>query len=314
VVTHLRDSAAQLVPVEDRPSEIGDTVSVNLIGKYVEPAGEEDLTANDVSIELGAEGVQAEFHDNLMGVKAGDTREFRVAYPADFSSPGLAGKTLDFTASVVAVRSKELPELDDEFAKSADGSETMDALRSNIRESLANSAATQSDRDLRTLAIEEILKSYDFPVPETLVERQASDLLRDLAYQMLRSGVPPQSIREINWEERRGEARTRAVRDVRAALVFELIGEAEKISVDEDELDAEIANIAAASGEAVEAVKARLTKDEALSSIENRLRHQKTLDAIIKSADVTIKEVAEAETAQSKAPDTPQPEQSPEQA
>ena len=190
----------------------------------------------------------------------------------------------------------------------------MDALRSNIRESLANSAATQSDRDLRTLAIEEILKSYDFPVPETLVERQASDLLRDLAYQMLRSGVPPQSIREINWEERRGEARTRAVRDVRAALVFELIGEAEKISVDEDELDAEIANIAAASGEAVEAVKARLTKDEALSSIENRLRHQKTLDAIIKSADVTIKEVAEAEAAQSKAPDTPQPEQSPEQA
>lgn len=311
VIENMRESSAQLVPVEDRPSDAGDTVSVNLIGKYVEPPEEEDLKADDVSIELGAEGVQAEFNDNLTGVKEGETKEFRVAYPADFSSPGLAGKTVDFTASVVAVRRKELPEIDDEFAKGIDGSESLAALRENVRQGLLTNSANSAERRLRQTAIDDVIAAYDFAVPETLVSAQAADLLRELAYEMFRSGVPPQSIREMNWEERRGEAELRAVRDVRTAIVFERIAEAEEIDVDDAEVDEEIERIAAASREPVEAVRARLTKENALSSIKNRLRHQKTLDAIIKSADVTIEEVTETQT---DAPEVPQPHQSPEQA
>jgi len=155
-------------------------------------------------------------------------------------------------------------------------------------------------------------------LPDTLVERQASELLRELAYVMLNNGVPAQSIREMNWEERRGQARVRAVRDVRAALIIERIAEAENIEVTNDEIEAEIARIAEARGEAIEAVRARLTKEEALSSIENRLRHQKALDAIIKSAEVTVQEVTEThtetQTMPSEAPETlPQPDQTPEQ-
>ncbi len=315
VFENIRETSAQLVPVEDRPSQEGDTVSVNLVGKYVVPAGEEDLKADDVSIELGSEGVQAEFNEHLLGVRADETPEFRVAYPADFSSPGLAGKTIDFTASVVAVRRKELPQLDDEFAKGFDGSETIASLREKVREGLLTNSEVAADRHLRQVAIDEILGAYDFAVPETLVEQQASELLRELAYEMFRNGVPQQSIREMNWQERRGEAQVRAVRDVRAALVFERIGEAEKIDVSDAEVDVEIERIAALSGDPVEAVRARLTKDEAVSSIKNRLRHQKTLDAIIKSADVTIKEVTETHSEQSDGPELlPQPDQSPEQA
>jgi trigger factor len=314
VLGEMREAAAQLVPVEDRASEAGDTVSVNLVGKYVEPEGEEDLTADDVSIELGAEGVQAEFNDNLTGVRPEETREFRVVYPADFTSPGLAGKTIDFTATIVAVRRKELPELDDEFAKTVDGSDTLDALRKNVREGLEGRSAARAEQDLRLRAIEEVMKEYEFGVPATLVERQAADLMRQLAYEMLRSGVPAHNIREMNWQERSGEARTRAVADVRAALVFGHIADAEKIAVEQEEIDQEIESMAAHSGEAVEALKARLTKDDAVSSIENRLRHHKTLDAIIKSADVTVKEIIEAEAAGSDAPNSPQPDGSPEQA
>lgn len=314
VIAEMRDSAAQLVPVEDRPSEVGDTVSVNLVGKYVEPAGEEDLSADDVSVELGSEGVQAEFNENLTGVRTGDVREFRVAYPAEFSSPGLAGKTVDFTATVVAVRRKELPELDDEFAKEVDGAETLDALRKNVRERLESNSAARAESELRSTAVQEVMKDYDFEVPQSIVERQAADLLRQLAYDMLRGGVPPQNLREMNWEGQRGAAKVRAVTDIRTALVLERIADAEKINVETEEIDQEIETLAARSGEAVEAVKARLTKDDAVSSIENRLRHQKTLDAIIKSADVTVKEITEAQAAESDAPNTPQPDGSPEQA
>jgi trigger factor len=319
VLENWRHSAAQLVPVEDRPAQDGDSVSVNLIGKYVEPAEEEDLKAEDVVIQLGGEGVQAEFNENLLGVKTDDERQFRVAYPPDFSSPGLAGKTLDFTANVVAVRREELPTLDDDFAKEIGGAgDTLAELRDNVRGDLERNAEAQAERRMREGLIDELLRDYDFSLPDTLVERQASELLRELAYAMLNNGVPAQSIREMNWDERRGQARVRAVRDVRAALVIERIAEAEKIEVTDDEIETEIARLAEARGEAIEAVRARLTKEEALSSIENRLRHQKALDAIIKSAEVTVQEVTETQTETqampSEAPETlPQPDQTPEQ-
>src|SRR5262245_248828 len=86
VLERFRQSAAEFVPVEDRPSRDGDFVSVNLVGKYVDPPEEEDLKSDDVQIEIGADGVQPEFSENLRDVKAGDVREFRVKYPENFSA------------------------------------------------------------------------------------------------------------------------------------------------------------------------------------------------------------------------------------
>ncbi|MDQ3013458.1 MAG: trigger factor, partial [Acidobacteriota bacterium] len=103
VIEKWRENAAELVPVEDRPSQDGDFVSVNLVGKYVDPQGpheQENLIADNVEIEINGPGTQPEFSDNLRGVKADDVREFRVVYPEDFGSKGLAGKSLDFTATV----------------------------------------------------------------------------------------------------------------------------------------------------------------------------------------------------------------------
>src|SRR5262249_23788662 len=162
---HLRQSASEFVPVEDRSSQDGDFVSVNLVGKYVEPQEEEDLKSNDVQIEIGAENVQPEFSENLRGVKTGDVREFRVKYPENFSPEGLAGKTLDFTATVVAVREKEAPELDDEFARDIGDYENLQQLRDKIRENLTASAEARAEAGLREGAVKRILEDYDFEVP-----------------------------------------------------------------------------------------------------------------------------------------------------
>lgn len=317
LIDRIRNNAAQLVPVEDRPSEAGDTVSVNLVGKYVEPAEEEDLKADDVSIELGAEGVQAEFNEALTGVKGDDSRSFRVVYPPDFTSPGLAGKTVDFTAHVVAVRRREMPPLDDDFARGFDESLTLESWRERLRENVADDAVNEAEIRLRDSAIREVAKEYDFVVPTTLIDQQATALMRDLVYRLMRSGVSPQAAREMNWEERQAEARVRAERDIRASLVLERIADEENIEVEEDEIDAEIERIAATNSEAVDAVRARLTKEGALSSIENRLRHRKTVDFIVQKADVTTEEVSEAQDRESDSEldasqPLPQPDESPE--
>ncbi len=286
----LREGWAQLVPVEDRPSQAGDYVSINLVGKYVEPPEAEDLTADEVVIELGGEGVQPEFDEHLRGVKVGDVREFRVAYPEDFNAKGLAGKTLDFTATVTAVREKELPEADDEFAQELGQFESLADLKQKLREDLERTAERQAELRLRDELTEQVVNAYDFPLPDSMVEKQTNERLRNLIYHMIRSGMAPQSAEQINWEERRAEERIHAVRDVRTAIVIGYIADAENIEVAPAEIEAEVVSLAAATRESVEAVRARLTKEGGLASIENRLRYQKALDVIVKNADITVEE------------------------
>ena len=114
----LREASASLQPVENRGSQLGDTVTVNFHGKFLDAPEEEDINVQDVDVTLGSEGVQKEFTDNLLDVRVDDEKTFVVDYPSDFSSKGLAGKKVEYTAKVGAVRIKELPEVDDEWARS----------------------------------------------------------------------------------------------------------------------------------------------------------------------------------------------------
>lgn len=304
VIERWRENAAEFVPIEDRPSQKGDFVSINLVGKYVEPKEtyeQEDLTAEDVQIELGSENVQPEFDENLMGVQAGDVREFRVNYPEDYDSKGLAGKAVDFTATVVAVREKELPELDDEFAKDNGDYLSLQDMRDKVREMLVSRAESEATSKLHDEVLDRLLEENDFDVPDSLIEKRASDRVREFAYSLMQMGLPPQATEGINWHQRIIEAREQAKRDVRAALLVSRIGEAEGISISQEEIDGEIEKMANDSGEELEELKARLTSDEAVSSIESRLRYRKSLEFIINNAEVAVEEITEdtkAETEQ----------------
>ena len=182
VIEEWRHRGAQLVTVDDRVSEDGDFISVNLAGKFVGDESAEDLKADEVTVEIGAEGVPEEFSENLKGVRAGDTRNFRVAYREDFTSPGLAGKTVDFEATVVAVRRQEVPELDDDFAKEHD-QETLAALRESVRGDLQRMADSRSDQALREEAISKLTADYDFAIPESLIgARSRAEVARFCQY------------------------------------------------------------------------------------------------------------------------------------
>lgn len=289
----LRESAAQLVTVEDRPAEAGDVVSVNLVGKYLDPQEEhekEDLKADDIQIELGAAGVQKEFDENLRGARAGEVKEFRVVYPEDFDAKGLAGRTVDFAATVMAVRKKELPELDDDFAQEVSDKQTLAELREQIRENYQRRAEYSADQQLRDDLVSQLIEAHEFTVPESMIVRQTEEITRQFLYAMLNRQVPVEDIRSINWEERRAQDREQAIRDVRGALVIGRIAEAENLTVSQEEMDEEIGRMAAASRQSPDELKATLTKDGGLASIENRLLYRKALDVVANSAQVTVEE------------------------
>src|SRR6185369_15664601 len=104
MIENVRENSASLEPVEDRASQLGDTVTINARGKFVDEPDAEEIKVDDVDVVLGGPGVQKEFTDNLTGVKADESRTFLVEYPADFTSAGLAGKKVEYTTDVTSVR------------------------------------------------------------------------------------------------------------------------------------------------------------------------------------------------------------------
>jgi trigger factor len=289
----LRDNSASLQPVEDRASELGDTVTVNARGNFVVDPEEEEIKVDDVEVVLGGPGVQKEFTENLTGVRPEESRTFTVEYPADFTSPGLAGKTVQYTTEVTSVRQKELPELDDEWAQSLGGDfDSVETLKAKVREDLEARATAESDHLLRDEIMKKLLEAHQFEVPESLVNQQTQHRMETVARQMMQRGIDPRNP-ELKWESAREELMVQAEEDVRATMLLEKIAEVENIAVSDEEVEAEINAIATASRQPVEQVRAALTKDGGERSIAHRLRSRKALDLLVENANVTDAEWTE---------------------
>ena len=287
MIDTLRDSSASLQPVEDRASELGDTVTVNARGNFVDEPEEEEIKVDDIEVVLGGPGVQKEFTENLTGVRPDESRTFQVEYPADFSSPGLAGKKVEYTTDITSVKKRELPEVDDEWVKSLGAElDSVETLKSKIREDLEARATAESDHILREEVMKKLLDAHKFEVPASLVDHQTRHRLETVANQMMQRGIDPRNP-EINWEAARDEIKEQAEDDVRATMLLEKIGEVENIFVSDEEVEAEIDAIATASRQPKEQVRAALTKEGGERSIAHRLRNRKALDLLVENARIT---------------------------
>jgi trigger factor len=286
----LRETSATMQPVEERPSELGDTVTVSVEGKFLDNPEEENIKSDEVEVTLGAKGVQQEFTDNLTGVKVDDEKTFNVDYPADFSSKGLAGKKVEYATKVTAVRVKELPEVDDEWARSlGDEFDSIATLRAKVREDLEARASQEAEHRLRSQLMEKLLEAHQFEVPQSLVEHQTSFRLESVVRNMMGRGIDPRT-QEINWEGAREELKDQAQADVRSQMLLERIAEEERIDVSKEEIEAEIEAIASSSQQPVEQVRSVLTKEGGERSIANRLRNRKALDFLVAQARITDEE------------------------
>ncbi|HEX8494779.1 MAG TPA: trigger factor [Pyrinomonadaceae bacterium] len=286
----LREQSAALQPVEDRPSQLGDIVTVDFNGKFVNEPEAEEINVEDVDVALGGENVQPEFTENLIGVRPDDEKTFTVKYPEDFTSKGLAGKEVLYTARVTAVRIKTLPELDDEWANSL-GEEfnSLSALRERVREDLGERAQHEAKRRLTSEVMRKLVDAHPFEVPQTFVEQQTNQNLEMVVRDLRNRGIDPRTP-ELNWEGVRESLKEQSARDVRGSILLDRIAEAEKIEVTDEEVAAEIAEYAQATRQTPEQVRAALTKQGGERSIAERLRNRKALELIVENARVTDEE------------------------
>lgn len=181
---------AAFVPSEGRAAETGDTVIADFEGTVDGEPDAPPITAESVEIEIDGEGVEPAFSENLKGVKEDEEREFVVTYPEALPSPELAGKTVRYKAKVTSVGRQEVPELNDEWAKSLDeGYGSLDELKERLRTDLEKMAEADADARLRNNAIAKVIESNAFDVPNVLIENQARNLLNNFAQDLQQRGV-----------------------------------------------------------------------------------------------------------------------------
>jgi trigger factor len=296
VIESLRENSASLEPVEDRGAQLGDTVTASFHGKFLDEREAEPINVEDVDVVLGGEGVVAEITNNLLKAKADDEKTFRVSYPADFSSKGLAGKNIEYTVKTSAVRIKELPELDDEWAQSlGDEVGSLAELRTKIREDLEAQAKNEAEGRMRADLIRKLVESHQFELPERLVQHQTEQRFESVVRDMIGQGIDPRNP-QLDWDKARDSLKEQAGYDLRGSLLLERVADEEKIEVSDQEIDDEINAVAAASRQSPEQVRAILTKQGGERSIAGRLRNRKALDVLVANARVTEEEWQEAES------------------
>jgi trigger factor len=278
-LNNLREQHATFTSIEGRPLADGDFAQASMDGR---PKDADDKTQpvhmDEVLIEIGGKNTVPEFTENLRGANAGDVKEFEVSYPEDSNDKRLAGKTFVYTVKIHAIKQKNLPELNDEFAKELGEFSDVDQVRKQIRENMIAERKHTAEREAKDKLVAELVKRNEFEVPESLIDRQIDLRLERGLRALAAQGMKMEDMKKMDLPRLRAGQRDQAVQDVKSSLLLERIAELEGIEVGDEELNRELEGLAQQTKQTSEAVRARLTQEGGLARIRNRIRSEKTLD------------------------------------
>jgi trigger factor len=276
-LSQVREQHAAFTAIEGRPLSDGDFAQVSLHGQPKDGEGK-PVHMDEILVEIGGKNTMPEFTENLRGVSAGEERSFDVAYPQDSSDQRLAGKTFTYTVKVHSIKQKNLPELNDQFAKELGEFANLEEVRKRIREGMEAERKHAAEREAKDKLVAELVKRNEFEVPEALVERQIDLRLERGLRALAAQGMRAEDIKKMDLNRLRAGQREQALQEVKASLLLDRIAEEEKLEVSDAEIDREVEALAQQSKQTSEAIRARLTRDGALDRIRNRIRNEKTLD------------------------------------
>lgn len=296
-LSDLRERHATFNPVEDRALADGDFAQVSLVGNpKAEPTAGEAKAANskagegqpvkmdEVLVEIAGPTTMPEFTEHLRGAVVGDERTFDVNYPEDTQDKRLAGKTFTYTVKVQAIKTKSLPELNEEFVKHLGEFQTVDDIRKAIREQMEAERKQQAAHDAKEKLVGELIERNDFEVPDSLIEQQIDIRLERGLRALAAQGLTAEQMKKMDLERLRVGQRDQAIHDVKAALLLERVAEEENVQVSNEELNQELEALARQSKQTSEAIRARLTRDGGLDRIRTRIRNEKTLEFLYRQS------------------------------
>jgi trigger factor len=279
-IEQIREQKSEYVNIDPRPVEEGDYVVLSLRSLAgVDPPMEQD----EVSLHINPDDTLPAFVENVRGMSPGEEKDFEVTYPEDYGQAKLAGKTIRFHCTLKAVRRKELPELNDEFAKDLGDYQSLEELRNAIRQAIQREREFEAQQAAKQQLIDKLVDAHDFPVPEAFVERQIEVIVENRLRTLAAQGIDPGKLK-LDWSEVKSKQRDRAVREVKASLILERVAEREAIYTSQTDIDHEVQRIAKQRREPAAAVRASLEKDGTLARIAHHIRTEKVLNFLFEQA------------------------------
>jgi len=283
----LREQNSTYVNVdEDRGLADGDYGSVAFKSTSTEE-GAEPVEMNDILVDIGGTNTLPEFSENLRGAKPGETRSFDVTYAEDFGDKRLAGKTLHYDVEIKGIKTKSVPELNDEWVKDLgqEGMATLDDLRARIREGIEHEKKHQAEHKIKEDILHQLTTKFPIDVPTLLVENSIDQRLERGLRSLISQGLRAEDIKRMDLSKLRDGQREGAVRDVRANVLLEKIAELENIEVSDEELDKEISAAAQQSRQNPLALRKQLEEKNGLDGLRQQLRCDRALDLLYKQSE-----------------------------
>ena len=278
-----RNQQAELVVVEE-PAKEGDTVVIDFEG-FKDGVAFEGGKGENYSLELASGSFIPGFEDQLVGAKAGDDVEVKVTFPEDYQAEDLAGKEAIFKVKVHEVKEKELPELDDEFAKDVDDEvETLDELKAKIREELTATKASQAQEAVHDEALRKAVENAEVvELPHVMVHDEVHRAMDEFLNNMQRQGISPEMYYQLT-NSTEADLHKQFEQDaelrVKTNLVIEAIVKAENLEATEEEIEKEIAELAETYNMPVDQVKRLLTTD----MLSHDITMKKAIDLVTSTA------------------------------
>lgn len=281
-----RERLARYVEVS-RPVQNGDRVSLDYSGS-VDGVKFEGGTSEKQTLDIGSGQFIPGFEEQIEGRGAGELFDITVTFPQEYHAPELQGKEAVFAVQIHDVKEKQLPELDDEFAKDISEFETLAEFRADVRKKYEKNAVDRAKSEMRASVVEKLAEAVEIDVPAAMIERQIDHAVQDMGYRMQGQGLSLDDYLKytgMNMEQLREQLRGDADKRVHADLILESIVKQESIAADDAEIEAEIEKLAASISKTVEETKALLRESD-MESIKADLAVSKTVEFILDNANL----------------------------
>lgn len=275
--------------VADRPVENGDTVILDYAG-FVGDEQFQGGTAENQELKIGSGMFIPGFEEQLIGVKAGESKDVVVTFPEEYQAKELAGKEATFKCTVHEVKFEELPELDDEFAKDVSEFDTLDELRDDARARILESVKLQCENEAKDKVIAQVYENNKIEAPATMVADEMDRMIQELEQQMRYQGLNIQQYLQFTGstlDDFRNEIKPEAEKRVATRIVLRSIGDVENVEVTDEDLDKELQRMSEAYNTDPENIK-KMLGEENLAFFRKDIALTKVMDMLYNEAKITL--------------------------
>ena len=292
-----RNNNARTITVEDRPIAVGDTAVIDFEG-FIDGVAFEGGKGEKQPLEIGSHTFIDTFEDQLVGKNTGDEVDVNVTFPEEYQAADLAGKPALFKVKIHEIKTKELPELDDEFAQDVSEFDTLAEYKENVKKNLEKTKEDNAKRTKEDEAIGKIIEKSAMEIPDAMIDTQVQNMLQEFAQRMAQQGLSLDQYMQFSGmtiDKLKEQVRPEAVTRIKSSLVLEQIAKDENIEVSDADIDAELEKMAGMYGMEVEKLKEYMG-DAEKESMKRDLAINKAVELIMDN----IKERAKAKTKKEK--------------